>query len=372
MNIRDPVHSDIRIDDTEKAILDDLNFQRLRRVKQLGLADLVYPGANHTRFEHSLGTMQITRELSESVLGKNDEELICVGLLHDVGHGAFSHQSDDLLKKHLKTTHEELGIQMLSSTSLKDVIQGSTLSHQKMIEYMKGRGEGVLVSGVIGSDRIDYLNRDAHYTGVAYGIIDYPRIRLKLTLSNGKLAVYSDGLTGAETLLLARYFMFSSVYHHKTILIAGGMYENALDIAIEEKRVPSDALKSFNDEQMLGAIISGGGKPASLVSDIVSRKLFKKVCYTGIGKDVKMEEVAGKLSKAGLGREDFIARMIEFKPSGHDLQVVAKDGSKVGTLYELSPLVTTLEGMIGSRRRLLVACGRQNTEKAINAIKEFL
>jgi hypothetical protein len=372
MNIRDPVHSDIRINDTEKALLDDPNFQRLRRVKQLGLADLVYPGANHTRFEHSLGTMQITRELSESVLGKENEELICTGLLHDVGHGAFSHQSDDLLKKHLKTTHEELGIRMLSDTSLKDVIQASALSYQKMLSYMKGDEEGVLVTGVIGSDRIDYLNRDAHYTGVAYGIIDYPRIRLKLTLSNGKLAVYNDGLTGAETLLLARYFMFSSVYHHKTILIAGGMYETALDIAIEEKRIPAEALKSFNDDQMLGAIIAGGGRPASMISNMLARRLFKKVCYTGIGKDVRIEEVADKLSKAGLSREDFLARTIEFKPSGHDLQVVAKDGSKVGTLYELSPLVTTLEGMIGSRRRLLVACESKNMEKAANAIKEFL
>ncbi|MFI5412914.1 MAG: HD domain-containing protein, partial [Candidatus Micrarchaeales archaeon] len=133
LHIRDAVVGNIQPTENELSLIEDENFQRLRHIKQTGFSSLVYTGANHTRFEHSLGTMLITRHMVEQISDEPIEELECVGLLHDIGHAAFSHAADTSLKKHLKMTHEQVGEEIIRKSSIKDKIQDSTLSFKKII-----------------------------------------------------------------------------------------------------------------------------------------------------------------------------------------------------------------------------------------------
>jgi len=115
VHIRDTVVGSIVPSDTQLALIEDSHVQRLRYIRQIGLSYLVYPGANHTRFEHSIGTMHITKDIMEHI-GEKNEELECVGLLHDVGHAPFSHCSDAHLERHLNTTHEKVGEEMIRNS----------------------------------------------------------------------------------------------------------------------------------------------------------------------------------------------------------------------------------------------------------------
>ena len=160
--------------------MDMPQFQRLRRIKQLGLISLIYPGATHTRFEHSIGTMNLGSKLSEELDLSNDEiELIrASALLHDIGHGPFSHVSEGVLS----VPHEELTKYVITKTSMKDLLE-EKFDVSKIVNIVNGKGYlGPIVSGELDVDRMDYLLRDSHNTGVAYGVIDYERIISNLKL----------------------------------------------------------------------------------------------------------------------------------------------------------------------------------------------
>jgi HD superfamily phosphohydrolases len=131
MYIRDPLFGDIHINDVAQRLIDNEWMQRLRYIKQLGFDYLVYPAANHSRFEHSLGTMKVTSDMASKIFSEDDPELSIAGLMHDIGHTPFSHQSEDIATKYLKKTHEEIGASIISESSIHDVISESTLSLKK-------------------------------------------------------------------------------------------------------------------------------------------------------------------------------------------------------------------------------------------------
>ena len=179
--IRDSVYGDIRLNEIEVEVMDNPQFQRLRRIKQLGLISLIYPGANHTRFEHSIGTMHIASKLADKLdLNQEDKELVRISaLLHDIGHGPFSHVSEGVLS----FPHEELTKYVIKNTAIRDIVE-KKFDIDKIIEIINGEGKfGPIVSGELDADRMDYLLRDSHYTGVAYGIIDYERIISNINLN---------------------------------------------------------------------------------------------------------------------------------------------------------------------------------------------
>ena len=211
--IRDSVYGDINLNKFEVSIMDMPQFQRLRRIKQLGLISLIYPGANHTRFEHSIGTMNLGSKLAEELeLEKDEIELIRTSaLLHDIGHGPFSHVSEGVLS----VPHEKLTEYVIKNTSMKDLLE-EKFDVNEIVDIINGRGHlGPIVSGELDVDRMDYLLRDSHNTGVAYGVIDYERIISNLKLENG-LILDIKGVQAAEGALVSRYFMYPSVYQHHT------------------------------------------------------------------------------------------------------------------------------------------------------------
>ena len=242
--IRDPIHGFIIYDDLERALIDSRPVQRLKYIHQLALGYLVYPGATHSRFEHSLGTMEMAGQafeaiqrnspgLAHEVFGKEDEQsrwkatLRVAGLLHDIGHPPFSHAGDGLLGA--KRTHESIGRDLIKSEEITKILReaGTYRINPDEVAYVaSGSGEPPneaalvakeIITGDLGVDRMDYLRRDSHMCGVAYGLFDLPRLVTTLALARASSETPRLALElslAAEGLLTARYFMFSQVYFH--------------------------------------------------------------------------------------------------------------------------------------------------------------
>jgi len=229
----DPVYGFISIpDDLTYDIIEHPYFQRLRRIKQLGLSSLVYPGALHTRFQHALGSMHLMTQAIDVLRSKgfiiDDEEAQAAKiaiLLHDIGHGPFSHSLENSIICNL--THEDLSELFFyrlneefgGKLSLAIEIFKNTY-HKKFLHQ--------LVSSQLDMDRLDYLKRDSFYTGVSEGVISTERIIKMLSVADDKLVVESKGIYSIENFIIARRLMYWQVYLHKTSISADNLLDNIL------------------------------------------------------------------------------------------------------------------------------------------------
>lgn len=229
----DPVYGFITVpSELVFKLIDHPYFQRLRRIRQLGLTNLVYPGALHTRFHHAIGAMHLMRDAVEVIRSKGheitDEEaegaLIAI-LLHDIGHGPFSHALEHSLVHNI--THEDLSALIMDrlneefSGKLNTAIRIFRNQHKKKFLYQ-------LVSSQLDMDRLDYLLRDSFFTGVSEGIVSSDRIVKMLNVVNGELAVEDKGIYSIEKFIVARRLMYWQVYLHKTVLSAEHLLINIL------------------------------------------------------------------------------------------------------------------------------------------------
>lgn len=250
--INDPVHGFITINDPLiLAIIDHPYFQRLRRIKQMALAHLVYPGAVHTRLHHCLGAYHLMRKaldgLKEKGVHINDEEYrgACIAiLLHDIGHGPFSHALEHTI---VDTHHEHLSYMVMQHLN--------TLHQGKLsiaIEIFQGtypkKYLHQLVSSQLDTDRLDYLARDSFFTGVSEGVVGYERILKMLNVFNNHLIVEEKGIHSIEKFLIARRLMYWQVYLHKTVLSSETMLANILKRArrLAQNDEPLFATPSFD------------------------------------------------------------------------------------------------------------------------------
>jgi len=369
--VKDPVFGNIALTELEAKIIDTEEMQRLRHIKQTGFAYLVYPGAMHSRFEHSLGTMYISKEVAKGI-GLEDEEaelLALAGLLHDIGHGPFSHTSDNLLKKYLNTNHEEIGKKIIREGRIGEIIEKYGFSKEEVIEKLSGKSKGELVTASLGSDRLDYLLRDAHYTGAAYGVIDYQQIKSKITIYKNKLAIYEQGIAPAESLLLARYFMFTTVYYHHAVSIASQMFEKAADLALANGELEPEAYARMNDIEAFWNILHSKVS-SGLAKRLLNRRLFKRIVYKDIKKGkTNREEIEERLiNKAKLKYDEFIvfeSKMMFIKEEG--TPVLNRYKKKIGTIESLSSIVKTLKE--NEVTRFIIASDRKNKRKILEAIK---
>ena len=235
--INDPVYGFTTIpDDFIYDLIQHPFFQRLRRIKQLGLTDFVYPGASHTRFQHALGALHLMTLAIESLRSKGvvitPEEAqgaqIAI-LLHDIGHSPFSHA---LEKKLILLDHEHLSLSFMKL--LNDEYNGKlNLAIQIFTNRYPKRFLHQLVSSQLDVDRMDYLNRDSFYTGVAEGVIGYERLIKMINVVNNKLVVEEKGIYTIEKFLISRRIMYWQVYLHKTVLAAEKMLIHWLETVIE-------------------------------------------------------------------------------------------------------------------------------------------
>ncbi len=371
MYIKDAVFGNVTLSKTAVEVIATRDFQRLRYIKQLGFDFLVYPGAVHTRLEHSLGTYHVTNELLRNINGESNEELGLAGLLHDVGHAPFSHSSDRALAKFLHTTHEKIGEEKIRKGSIADIVEKQGLSLKRVLRYFRGIGLGELITGTLGSDRVDYLMRDSLHTGVAYGIIDFNRIKGKLTLYRGRPAIYSDGVQGAESLLIARYFMQESVYGHHAASIANQMYIKALRMALDNSAFDPRELFELDDSTVFGRI-SEFVESRKLVEDILSRHLFKRAYHKRVYSDIREGELEEAIERAGLRPNEYIVEIGRTKDYGDDILVVDKERNPLGRINDMSPLIKTLGEVHRNKRMLLIAAEKRKVDIVKRAIQRIV
>ncbi|SDE83281.1 HD domain-containing protein [Cellulophaga baltica] len=236
------------------SLIAEPSFQRLRRISQMGMSYLVYPGAHHTRFHHALGCMhlmqqavQILRIKDIDISEKEEDGLLCAILLHDIGHGPFSHAMEHSIVEGV--SHEYISLQFMES--LNEKFKGKL---ETAIAIFKGEHPkkflNQLVSSQLDIDRLDYLKRDSFYTGVAEGNINSERLITMLNVVDNELVVERKGIYSVEKFLMARRFMYWQVYLHKTGLVAEQLLISILKRAKEllargEKLACSDALMFF-------------------------------------------------------------------------------------------------------------------------------
>ncbi|NHW23337.1 MAG: HD domain-containing protein [Archaeoglobales archaeon] len=280
--IQDTVHGMIKLEDWQVSIIDTPQFQRLRRIKQLGFANLVYPGANHTRFEHSLGTMHLAKILAKKL--EMDDEVIVSALLHDISHPPFSHSSERIMRTYFSSGHEN--VKLAITGELRDVLENLGFSIRRIADIVEGKRESI-VSGDIDVDRMDYLVRDAHYTGVAYGIFDISRLIDKIKFQNGVI-VEEGGIRAAESLLISRFMMYPAVYFHHVSRIATKMYERAMERVIE---AGFDAKKLLELDDCTAMELLKNHDP-EFYDLLQNRKLFKRAVYVG-RESVDLKEIMG-------------------------------------------------------------------------------
>lgn len=314
IRLRDPVHNFIQLYEDEIRLLDTKAIQRLRGISQLAMAYLVYPGAVHTRFDHSIGVMHLSGLMAQELKLEQDEiELVrLAALLHDVGHGPFSHVSEhslDTFADRLKLSaeqkkekiHELISAKIIESD--KEIVNILGERKCKNISKLLGVGYGQpvlksIVSGPLDSDKQDYLLRDSLFCGVKYGVFDIHQFHRSLTLGGDEgekeLWIKSDGVHAVEQYILAKYYLITNVYRHKVRLITDQMIIRAIELGIEKDKIDElvrlytfdcsgdfvSHYKEFDDALFMQKFcINGkdGSKSKELLLRLKERRLFKRV-----------------------------------------------------------------------------------------------
>jgi len=244
-HIRDPVHGYVAITDVERRVIDTWPVQRQRGIKQLSIASIVYPGADHTRFCHAIGTMHVAGAIADILkqsvdISKEDWQLLrLAGLLHDIGHGPFSHSFEEILVKYKKLNHEEMGKRVVKESELADALNEVGYSPDDIIdltfgkEAKRNRYLHQVTASQVDADKLDFLVRDSYYTGVEYGKIDINRLIQAMSVFGEDIAIDLKALYALEAFMIARYEMFLAVYYHRTVRAAEILLHKAMDYAHE-------------------------------------------------------------------------------------------------------------------------------------------
>ncbi|MDO8502031.1 MAG: HD domain-containing protein [Gemmatimonadaceae bacterium] len=288
--LRDPLWNNIRVDELTLRLVDTAVFQRLRYVRQLGLAYLVYPGATHSRFEHALGTYHLSRG-SLALLAERDgsrdvgpEEQAIVraaALLHDVGHYPFSHALEEIGQLH----HEDVARPLITTGQVASILADGIAADapQRVFELIQGTSASSLqglISGSLDLDKIEYLKRDAFMCGVPYGEIDVDRLTNSMLIlhdpHSGRpvLGVLEKGLSALESLLFAKYQMYRNVYWHHGVRSATAMYKRMVDDALRIGAIDAELLPSYTDEGLLHRLEHA--HPTPILDALRSRHLYKR------------------------------------------------------------------------------------------------
>jgi uncharacterized protein len=344
LTIRDPLWDTIRVDGTARGIIDSPQFQRLRFIKQLGHAHLVYPGATHTRFDHAVGVYHLARRALVTLRERGDLEHVSAtdceliplaALLHDIGHYPFSHALEELQPDLIPGHHEQLVGRFLVEPALQQALRNIAADAPARIERLiRGESDNPLqglVSGSLDLDKIEYLKRDARFCGVPYGEVDVDRLLHALTVvtdpatARPELGVHEKGVAALESLLFAKYQMFRNVYWHHAVRAATVLYKRIVAEALAGRLVAGDELVGATDEGLMHMLEL---RSAGSAGDIAARVLSGIRALRDRNLPKRAGEVsAGELDAGGGGEwletdsplkrsaEDAIARELEL-PAG--------------------------------------------------------
>jgi HD superfamily phosphohydrolase len=320
--IRDPLWNTIRLDGTAARIVDTAEFQRLRYIRQLGLAHLVYPGATHTRFDHALGVYHLTvtalRRLRDRAgvpaeTWEGEDLIPYAALLHDIGHYAFSHALEEL-EADVPADHEEVSEQFFASPALREALAPlGTDAPKRIHELIRGQSElplGGLVSGSLDLDKMEYLRRDARFCGVPYGEVDVDRLLQGIVLVPDpvtgafEVGVQEKAVAALESLLFAKYQMFRNVYWHHAVRAATALYKRIVEDAVSAGMIQRDELIGPTDEELLYEITRRSKEDDSEVAERLATRWLPALRHR------KLPKRALELTAADLGGrrvEDWVA-----------------------------------------------------------------
>jgi uncharacterized protein len=336
--IRDPLWNNIRLDPLALELVDTPAMQRLRYVRQLGYAFLVYPGATHSRFEHALGAHHMARRTIALLAERGELEQVshaerdltaAAMLLHDVGHYPFSHALEEIGA----LNHESAAAPRITTGAVSDALTRAfgAQAPQRVLALMHGADNGPLqglVSGSIDLDKIDYLKRDAMMCGVPYGEVDVDRLLDSVVLvpdpSDGRLTIgiMEKGLSALESLLFAKYQMYRNIYWHHAVRSATAMYKRLVDDALHSGALPLDGLADWTDEGLLHALMASA---PPLLRSLRERRLYKRLAQWSAAElgDEAGEWIAADRELA-VAVEDQLARELDLAPGELLLDYPAK------------------------------------------------
>jgi HD superfamily phosphohydrolase len=384
--IKDPVHGYVEVEDFARPLLDSPALQRLRYVRQLGFSYLVYPGANHSRFEHSLGTMHLA-DVASRRFGLSDADrrlVVAAALLHDIGHGPFSHASEPIMEALVSRSHDE--ITAIVDARFGALLNSAEIDPAELCAVVKGTHplSGIL-HGDLDVDRMDYLLRDAYYTGAPYGTVDAHRLIRNLLYTPEGIVLDENGINAAESLLIARTLMRPTVYFHHVSRIAECMFHLAM---LEHTRgitkAGVEALLSMDDASCMLALHSSHSPIAREMMDrIYERRLYKRAIYTGqdqvnaaeLQAESSLENsraIAGEIaSRAGCAAAEVLVDIPPF-PHEMSMDVLVKNRYAPVGFVEFSPRLRTLNETRREQWRLGVYTLPELREKVTDAAADVL
>jgi HD superfamily phosphohydrolase len=381
-SIKDSVHDHIEMTDIARDLVDTPAVQRLRRIKQLGTVTLVYPSANHTRFEHSLGVYHLANEALAhlGIEGQQADRVRAAAMLHDVGHGPYSHNLEAVIHRETGKWHDDVH-GLLGQGAVARVLSEHGLNPDRVADLVAGEGKlGQLVSGELDVDRMDYLVRDAHHTGVPYGTIDHERLVRELRFMNGELVLAEGNVQTAESLLLARALMTPTVYNHHTARISKSMLRRGTERLLSAGYMTAGELRRMDDHDLFSALRDCEAS-ADIAERIDTRTLYKRGVWAEMS---DVPESIFERSHEGIRRDEReIAVEAEVDPDEVVLDVPSKPEMKesssrvivngeIRPLGDQSTLVSALRAAQRDQWRLGVYAPDEVSERVGHAASRVL
>ncbi len=287
--IKDPIHGYVKISLIERSIIDTQPVQRLKRIRQLAGSEFVYPAANHTRFEHVIGAMHLAGNLGEALpvdLSREvREQLRLAALLHDIGHGPFSHVFEPLTAKYLAKSHEDFVPWLVKETEIADRLEAEGFNPRALGQLAVGKLARKtqpylhqVISSSIDVDKMDYVVRDSFHTGAGYGSVDIHRLLYAMDVIDDSLAVNGSAVATLESFLLARFESFRTIYFHKASRAVQIMMVRALEAAKDELQLlsfdsPEDYLNL--DDYKVWTALKECKSSRRTMKDLEARRLLK-------------------------------------------------------------------------------------------------
>jgi uncharacterized protein len=398
--VRDPVWKHIFLSPGLLRIAEQAGFQKLDRIRQLGPASLVYPGATHTRRSHSLGVFHLARRMIttlvrkglaggpsrvEGITREGVTAFLCAALLHDIGHYPFAHSLKDLdVEAHeALASHQVLGdFGPAIRGHLRVEPEAVAAIIDRRLAYRGSENVGyfrALLSGALDPDKLDYLNRDAFFCGVPYGVQDVDFILEEVSPDPVRgVAISRKGVMALENLLFSKYLMYKTVYWHKTVRIATAMIKKAIASALAGGAIRPGDLYGLDDEEFFARFTARGFPGSRLIADVRSRSLYKQVFRVPfsdaaaghrrlekVGERLATEErIAGVASRA-LGRpvpaDSIVVDVPERISFEIDIPVIDAPGGGTPAGLEGSSVFGRIEGVDFPRAlRTVCVCARRD------------
>lgn len=311
--VKDPVHGYVYISKEEKDILDSYPMQRLRRLRQLAGSEYVYPGANHTRFEHCVGVMYLAGQVLENPnigsLLSEEEAAMCriSALLHDVGHGPFSHVFEQLLIKDLEKTHEDITSWLILKSEVGDKLSKMGYNPEEVASLAVGKLHksnkaflDQIISSAVDVDKQDFIVRDTYHTGAEYGFIDVYRLIHALDVLGENLAVELGALSALESFIIARIESFKSIYFHRVgraaqIMLATAMEKANVELGLTAFKTPEEYMAL--DDYTVWASLKKCAASKDIIADLERRRMLKCAYErTFYEKDTMVSNIFGRES----------------------------------------------------------------------------